>query len=419
MRRLLLLLCVFAVSLHAQQPLVLAPPTVAPVVSQDGSPVAVPFAPSPSGGVPYTVTCFPPSDSLFPVGDTSVSCLVVDSVGNTAATTFTVPVTYTPPPPPSPPNTTCDFTEMPTYGPWVQIGQIPAGTMEVSSAICVGTEIWAANRTNGVQRSTDGGVSWTAQNAGLVVGTDNAKVLIRRQSTGTVFLALSNGVPGVKKWNGTQWVAVAGLTGYGYDFVDLGTELLVSAREASSGYIRVYSTTDENTFVKVGNPTPPIQLGGKMGCGPVDCWIGSEGAGTFRSTDHMRTWLQVCSGCSGVSGYAFLNGEVIEFLRSFTRRWDGVTFTTLPNNGGMFYGGTGNQDTVFSTLQFSNRVYVGTAHAQTGVYVTTTGLTFTPQQEASWSATRTGNARVMGLLALGQNLIPITGDGRVFRALGQ
>jgi HYR domain-containing protein len=59
---------------------------------QDGAVVqfATPSATDNSGEV--TVACVPASGSTFPVGTTTVTCTASDPSGNTASTSFTVPV---------------------------------------------------------------------------------------------------------------------------------------------------------------------------------------------------------------------------------------------------------------------------------------------------------------------------------------
>jgi len=43
-------------------------------------------------------TCNPPSDFVFPIGTTTVTCTATDKAGNTAKATFTVTVQHTTPP---------------------------------------------------------------------------------------------------------------------------------------------------------------------------------------------------------------------------------------------------------------------------------------------------------------------------------
>jgi PKD repeat protein len=50
-----------------------------------------------------TISCDPPSGSVFPVGDTEVECSATDEAGNTGTASFTVIVNPTPSPPPIPP----------------------------------------------------------------------------------------------------------------------------------------------------------------------------------------------------------------------------------------------------------------------------------------------------------------------------
>jgi len=83
--------------------------------STNGSPVAVTFAVTVSGGVaPVSASCSPTSGSLFPVGSTPVSCSARDSIGATATCSTTVLVsssaTSSPPPPAPAPSTAVDTT---------------------------------------------------------------------------------------------------------------------------------------------------------------------------------------------------------------------------------------------------------------------------------------------------------------------
>jgi hypothetical protein len=50
-----------------------------------------------------TISCDPPSGSVFPVGDTEVQCSATDEAGNTGTESFTVTVNPPSPSPPSPP----------------------------------------------------------------------------------------------------------------------------------------------------------------------------------------------------------------------------------------------------------------------------------------------------------------------------
>ena len=68
------------------------------VASSNGSPVAVTYSATTSGGVaPVTVNASPVSGSMFAVGTTPVSVTARSSDGQTASCTFFVTVTYTAP----------------------------------------------------------------------------------------------------------------------------------------------------------------------------------------------------------------------------------------------------------------------------------------------------------------------------------
>jgi parallel beta-helix repeat protein len=71
-------------------------PTNKTVASPNGSPVAVTYSATTSGGAPpVTVTGTPPSGSSFPVGTTTVQVTAQSTDGQTASCSFSVTVTYT------------------------------------------------------------------------------------------------------------------------------------------------------------------------------------------------------------------------------------------------------------------------------------------------------------------------------------
>jgi lysophospholipase L1-like esterase len=79
-------------------PQITCPAAPAPATSGTGSPVAVSYTtPAGTGGAPpLTVTCNPPSGSLFSVGSTTVTCTVADARQRTNACTFNVVVVRPP-----------------------------------------------------------------------------------------------------------------------------------------------------------------------------------------------------------------------------------------------------------------------------------------------------------------------------------
>ena len=84
--------------------LVVSCPANMSAASSNGSPVAVTYNATASGGVaPLTVGGTPASGSSFPVGTTPVAVTARSSDGQAASCGFSVTVTYTAPPPPPPP----------------------------------------------------------------------------------------------------------------------------------------------------------------------------------------------------------------------------------------------------------------------------------------------------------------------------
>lgn len=78
-------------------PLALSCPANMTTTSPNGSPVAVSYQASTSGGVePVTVSGVPASGGAFPVGTTMVTVTAKSSDGQSAACNFTVTVTHTP-----------------------------------------------------------------------------------------------------------------------------------------------------------------------------------------------------------------------------------------------------------------------------------------------------------------------------------
>src|SRR5258707_981 len=79
-------------------PLVLLCPAPLTQTSSSGQPMSIRYsATTATGGTPpVRITCTPPSDSMFPVGQTTVTCTGVDSRNVTATCSFAV--TVNPPP---------------------------------------------------------------------------------------------------------------------------------------------------------------------------------------------------------------------------------------------------------------------------------------------------------------------------------
>src|SRR5258707_15709641 len=79
-------------------PLALTCPAAVSLLSPTAQPVAVRYgAATATGGTPpVQVVCAPGSDTLFPVGRTTVTCNAADSKGVTGVCAFTVTVTAPP-----------------------------------------------------------------------------------------------------------------------------------------------------------------------------------------------------------------------------------------------------------------------------------------------------------------------------------
>jgi len=101
-----------------------------------------------SGGalLPSAITCNPGSGSLFPIGETTVSCRVTDSAGNTASGTFLVVVQDTTPPAINAPNVS--FTATSANGTLKTDPDVAAYLAGVSATDLVSTPTLTNNMPN-------------------------------------------------------------------------------------------------------------------------------------------------------------------------------------------------------------------------------------------------------------------------------
>ena len=85
--------CTFFVTVtNTTTPTIICPPNVRTLATSPAG-AAVSFAdPLVQGSCGTTFTCAPSSGSIFPTGDTTVTCTVIDRLGNTSSCTFTVHV---------------------------------------------------------------------------------------------------------------------------------------------------------------------------------------------------------------------------------------------------------------------------------------------------------------------------------------
>ncbi len=77
-------------------PVITCPSAPPPVTSPTGQPVNVSYGAAIVSGTGVSVTCAPPSGATFPVGTTAVVCTATDSIGRTAACSFTITVQSAP-----------------------------------------------------------------------------------------------------------------------------------------------------------------------------------------------------------------------------------------------------------------------------------------------------------------------------------
>lgn len=159
-----------------------------------------------------------------------------------------------------------------------------------------GTNLYAGAFLGDAYRSTNNGASWTAINSGLPLGQANVNALTTT-APGTVLAGTNNGIYRSTNYGG-GWTRV--LTNYAFSFAKHGTTLYTGT---SSGVWR--STNDGLTWtaINTGMGFTWVYAVAAIPNGPGVTLFASAG-GVFRSTDNGATWVPVNNGLTNLSVYA-------------------------------------------------------------------------------------------------------------------
>jgi ligand-binding sensor domain-containing protein len=263
-----------------------------------------------------------------------------------------------------------------------------------------GANIFAGTYNNGVLRSSDNGVHWTAVNNGLTdtrilsfvvtnnnifAGTENG--LFLSTDSGDNWTAVNSGFPGPPMPASIKALAVSGTNLFAADFFFNGGGVFIS--------------TDNGTNWTNTNLTNPFTEA--LAVNGSNLFAGTNGYGIFLTTDNGVHWATVNSGLTDtvVSALA-VNGNNI-----FAGTSTGVFLST--NNGANWTAINSNLPvTKVSSFTISgSNIYAGTSGK--GVYLSTNNGT-------DWNPVNSGliNPTIHGLTASGTSIFAGTHDGGVF-----
>jgi hypothetical protein len=178
----------------------------------------------------------------------------------------------------------------------------PSGSRRIRMiAINNSGHLFLAERFLGFFRSTDGGTTWTPINTGIKskaawtinVNPRNGDLIASTYSSrGGEFVSYYRSTD-----NGEHWTKIKGgyrfakVSAYsGVAFAENGNIILGGFWSPSPQSAVWYSTDGVSAEMATLNPTATAVMG--VAYNPVgkDLWAGTEAAGTYRSTDHGRTW---------------------------------------------------------------------------------------------------------------------------------
>ena len=225
---------------------------------------------------------------------------------------------------------------------WEEPGNVPSGS-QIVKIVDNGAALFAGTTSNGVLRSTDGGVSWQRVNNGLPGGLTN---IVALGAFGATLIVGTNGDGLFRSTNiGDAWTPLTGLpsTVYVLELVSNGSEIY-AASSANSLY-RSANNGDTWEQVRIQTATEAVFAVAFQG----DAVLASRASNLFasealfRSTDKGASWTRVGAGLPAsaeISEIAVNGADVIVTLGNEDGRVggvyrstdNGVSFTALGEN---------------------------------------------------------------------------------------
>jgi len=217
-----------------------------------------------------------------------------------------------------------------------------------------------AGTWGGVYLSTNNGITWTADTAGLrwtleTGGSTRREVWSLAVSGKNLFAGTNGGGVFLSTNNGTSWTAVnTGLTNpYVWSLAVSGTSLFA----ASDGGGVFLSTNNGTSWTTVNNGlTSPYFW--DLAVSGMNLFAASNGGGVFLSTNNGTSWTAVNTGLKNTNVFALaLSGTNL-----FAGTWSGGVFLST-NNGTSwksFNTGLKNDSTVYALAVSSMNLFAGT-----------------------------------------------------------
>ena len=309
---------------------------------------------------------------------------------------------------------------------WVPLNGPTGG--DITSFVSVGTNIFAATRTNGVLRTTNNGTSWGAVNIGLTdTGISALAVLGTNLFAGTYYSGVFRSTDNGSHWLATKLVhtyvtafAVIGPNIYAAtaDTVFLSTDNGVSWSPANTGlpgntYVthfavigsNLFAATAGGVFISTNNGSSWALTGllastRSLVVNGSNLFAATSYDGVYRSTDSGVNWSPINVGLptdTAVSAFALIGANL------FAGTYGGGLYMTSNNGTSWLPAGLSNTS-ILALLASGTNLFASTGN---------TGIFLSSNMGSSWKAVNVGlpNTDVIALAVIDTNIFAATGGG--------
>ncbi len=235
---------------------------------------------------------------------------------------------------------------------WQIVSGLPSSVAVADILVVSNAEIYVALRTQGVRRTTDGGANWQVLNSGIE-GLN--AVRLGRTGAGDIIVSAQGSTAGVFRLQ-------SGQTWRHSDLPAVAVGLALNRRNEVVAYSQsiAYRSSDGDHFVR--GPQVNTGLGQVLESSPAgDLYVGTEGAGVFRSADNGDSWQNIGDKVNGTAFGFSAHGDILYAERAAVWRYTGGTTwarsdTGLPNSPRVYSFVTSAAGQIFAG--YSGAVYV-------------------------------------------------------------